>query len=181
MNAVLNLPTVYHPPTTAQVLSYVARLFARVIKLLYPEGDGSGSRSISGPALKYYKLLGRYSLVLEQPCTDTAAIPATTETDLFLSGLASVAKAGQMQSALVTVYARIGDLLSDGLLEVCNVLLARVDVDQTETDLLLSFLMATAASREALPARSILYDRVVNRFQRVFGEQETEALLGNLS
>lgn len=81
---------------------------------------------------------------------------------------------------MVSIYADIGDLLSTGQLHSCNDLLASVDVEHTDIDTLLAYLMVTAAESRHLPARAVLYDRALERFRRELGDSEAESLLGTL-
>jgi hypothetical protein len=110
-----------------------------------------------------------------------AAQSPAIERARFLKSLNAAARAGKLQAALVSVYGRIGDLLSEGHIEECNELLACVETETTDIDLLLSFLMATATEEKALPARKTLYDRARTRFVRELGETETKELLANLA
>jgi hypothetical protein len=108
-------------------------------------------------------------------------VQAATDSVLFLQNLHSAVRGGNLQSALVLIFDYVGDLLSSGQVDACNRLLALIDTEKEDIDVLLTFLMATAAIRKKLPARKALYEGSRNRFNRELGTQETKKLLDTLA
>ena len=100
---------------------------------------------------------------------------------MFVNGVNRLAASGQVQASIVSVYDRIGDLFISGDMKECDRLIRAIDTESTHADLILSFLMATAAApSDRLPSRAEFFNRVRNRFARELGESKASEILDSL-
>jgi hypothetical protein len=86
-----------------------------------------------------------------------------------------------LQAATDKVFDTIDRLLCEGQEEVCDQILASVDVARLPTALMRSFLTITAAAKEKLPARQALFREIECEMTRLRGPDVTRRLLGNLA
>jgi hypothetical protein len=86
-----------------------------------------------------------------------------------------------LQAATDKVFDTIDRLLCEGRDEVCDLILASVDVARLPTALMRSFLTITAAAKESLPARRGLFLKIEREMSLKRGTDITHRLLGNLA
>jgi hypothetical protein len=86
-----------------------------------------------------------------------------------------------LQSATDRVFDKIDRLLCDGREDVCDEILARVDVTRLPTALLRSFLTITAPAKGRLPSRRSLFAKAYGEMVRQRGPEMAQRLLDRLA
>ncbi len=86
-----------------------------------------------------------------------------------------------LQSATDRVFDKIDRLLCDASEDVCDEILARVDVTRLPTALLRSFLTITAPAKGKLPSRRSFFAKAYGEMERQRGPEMAQRLLGRLA
>lgn len=115
------------------------------------------------------------------PLDNTALLKVKNfEIQCFLEEVYQLDKDGNKQDAGDKVFGFIDNLLSEGLFDTCNEILARVDISKLSTSIMRAFLEITYAARDKLAVRSTLYHKIMKEMIAKRGEQMARRLLGRL-
>jgi hypothetical protein len=122
---------------------------------------------------------GEWGLASEQDCAPTLS-RSGLDVQAFLEEVYDLGTR-DLQTATDRVFDTIDRLLCDGREEVCDQILARVEVARLPTALLRSFLTITAPAKGRLPSRPAFYARAYSELERQRGPDMAKRLLGRLA
>jgi len=106
---------------------------------------------------------------------DSAGMP---QEKILITYFDAVSNACGVRAASAAIHGEIVDLLIDAKFDECDRVLSSLNIESTNPDLLLSYVVATVnAPRQMLPSRVELMRRTRLRFVREFGGDETAMIL----
>lgn len=102
------------------------------------------------------------------------------EVKAFLDRVYQFEQRAETTAGIDYIFSSLNEMLATGDAEMCDSILASVDINRLKTDLLLSFLTITFAGRERLPSRRRYYAKARRQIARDVGWCEARRLLSAL-